>query len=764
MQSIKSVEHKDQLVTITYADGQLNLQVVTPQIVRVQRGPWQAGHSYAIAGDKVQQAPYQVDRGSQEVVVTTAELKVVVDDAGFVDLFDATGALLVADFRGPRHALARDLSKQQAALAVAEGHDLAKAEVGSANEVVKVLHDHEHLYGLGDKAGFMDKRGYEYDMWNTDNPAPQLENRTRLYKTVPFLIGQNAGRAYGLFFDNIERSHFDLGKESSDYYYYTSKVGVVDYYLIAGAGIPGVLEAYTYLTGRTPLPQKWTLGYQQSRWSYGTEAQVDYIADHMREYRLPCDVIHLDIDYMDGYRVFTVDHDHFPRFASQLADLAKKGIKVVTIIDPGVKEDPGYHVYDEGVAQGLFATNTDGSVYVNAVWPGDAVYPDFGRAKVRDWWANNVKFLTEKGVAGVWNDMNEPASFKGEIPDDIVFSDGDQPSTHARMHNVYGHNMSRATYEGLREQTGKRPFVISRAVYAGSQKYTTVWTGDNHSLWVHLQWSVPLLCNLGLSGFAFAGTDIGGFGSDTTPELLTRWIEAAIFSPLLRNHSAIGTRAQEPWQFGKQTLDTYRKYLELRYHLIDYLYDLFEAGTRTGLPIMRPLAMHYPNDERAATINDEFLVGEDLLAAPVLTPNTAERLVYLPAGEWRDFWTGQAYAGGRSHVIAAPLDALPLFVRANGILPWRPLTQYVDVASETTLGFKCFGNAGTYTHYQDDGESFAYENGAFNRYLVEVKNGAATVTLTHAGYAKPYETITVEVADGAAQTLTYDAATGSYRG
>ncbi|WP_262315797.1 glycoside hydrolase family 31 protein [Lacticaseibacillus parakribbianus] len=763
MKAIQSVEQEGQLVTITYADGQLNLQVVTPQIVRVQHGPWQPGHSYAIAGDKVQAAPYQVDRGSQEVVVTTAALKVVADAEGFVDLFDAAGTPLVQDFRGPRHALARDLSKAQADLAAAEGHDLAQVEAANANLVVKVLHEHEHLYGLGDKAGFMDKRGYEYDMWNTDNPVPQLENRTRLYKTVPFMIGLNDGHAYGLFFDSTERSHFDLGKESSDYFYYTSAIGTVDYYLIAGAGIPGVLEAYTYLTGRTPLPQKWTLGYQQSRWSYGTEAQVNYIADKMREYRLPCDVIHLDIDYMDGYRVFTVDHNHFPHFASQLSDLAKKGIKIVTIIDPGVKEDPGYHVYDEGVAQGLFAKNTDGSVYVNAVWPGAAVYPDFGRAKVRDWWANNVKFLTDNGVAGVWNDMNEPASFKGEIPDDIVFSDGDQPSTHATMHNVYGHNMSQATYDGLREQTGKRPFVISRAVYAGSQKYATVWTGDNHSLWVHLQWSVPLLCNLGLSGFAFAGTDIGGFGSDTTPELLTRWIEAAIFSPLLRNHSAIGTRAQEPWRFGEKTLGTYRKFLELRYHLIDYLYDLFEAGTRTGLPVMRPLAVHYPQDERAATINDEFLVGADLLAAPVLTPNTAERLVYLPAGEWCDFWTGKAYAGGRSYVIAAPLDALPLFARVGAILPWRPLTQYVDVATETTLGFKCFGNTGTYSHYQDDGESFAYETGAYNRYAVTVQNGAAKVTLTHQGYAKPYQTITVAVADGAVQTLTYDAATGSYR-
>lgn len=748
---------------IKLPSANLKLTVITPEIIRVQRLSDPAYRSYAIEGDKRQDAEVTVTTQAQATTITTSALRAVVDADGYLDVYRLDGTPLCLDYRGQRTPLNRRMSAAQQATAEAEGHVLANAQDQPTMTVLKQLRPSEHLYGLGDKTGFLDKRGYAYDNWNTDDPAPQMENFTRLYKSVPFVISLNEGVPAGLFFDNTFPSHFDLGKENPAYMAYTAVGGALDYYIIAGDRLADVVTNYTYLTGRTPLPQKWTLGYQQSRWSYPDQKQVESVVARFRELKLPLDAIHLDIDYMDGYRVFTVDKDRFPKMKAMVAQLKAEGTKLVTIIDPGVKKDPGYRVYDEGLAQHAFVTTPEGKVYVNAVWPGDAVYPDFGQAAVRKWWAKQHQTLVDLGVSGVWNDMNEPASFNGEIPADIVFNDEDQPATHYQMHNVYGHNMSRGTYAGLKAQTGKRPFVITRAAYAGTQKYSTIWTGDNHSLWAHLQMMVPQLVNLGLSGFAFAGTDIGGFGSDTTPELLVRWVQAATFSPLFRNHSAMGTRAQEPWQFDDETLANYRKALNLRYQLLDYLYDLFEAGTRTGLPIMRPLVMADEKDERAATTNDEFLVGNNLLVAPVMTPTTRERLVYLPAGQWVDWWSGEVHNGNQSIVVAAPLDRLPLFVRANQLLPLRPASQYVDVTTETELTFKLFGQHGQYDHYQDNGADFAYQEGQFNRYHVEADADGATVTLSHEGYERPYRTVKVVVG---AQTLTfkYDATTHQYVG
>ena len=407
-----------------------------------------------------------------------------------------------------------------------------------------------------------------------------------------------------------------------------------------------------------------------------------------------------------------------------------------------MKLDPGYEKYDEGIAGDYFAKTPEGEVYVNAVWPGDSVYPDFGQPKVRKWWAENQKFLTDIGVAGVWNDMNEPASFHGELPSDVVFTDEDQKSTHAAMHNVYGHLMSRATYEGLKEQTGKRPFVITRACYAGSQKYTTVWTGDNQSLWSHLQMAVPQLCNLGLSGMAFAGTDVGGFGADCTAELLSRWVQVGAFSPLFRNHSSNGSIYQEPWQFGEKTVNIYRKFVELRYRLLPYLYDLFAECEKTGLPIMRPLVLHYEKDENTWNLNDEFLVGEHLLVAPVLEQGQTKKMVYLPEGIWYDFNTGKRYEGKQYYLVDAPLDTCPMFAKAGSMIPAYEVMQYVGEKPYDTLNMLVFPGEGTYVHYQDNGSDFAYQDGAYNEYaFTQQENGEVTMKMGKEGYEKPYKKI-----------------------
>ena len=443
---------------------------------------------------------------------------------------------------------------------------------------------------------------------------------------------------------------------------------------------------------------------------------------------------------MDGYRVFTWNEKDFGRPGEVIADLKKKGFKIVTIIDPGVKLDPGYDMYDEGMEQGYFAKTPEGDTYVNAVWPGDAVYPDFGNPKVRQWWGEKQKYLVDLGVRGVWNDMNEPASFRGELPEDVVFTDEDRPCDHGQMHNVYGHLMAKATYEGLKKQDGRRPFVITRACYSGSQKYTTAWTGDNQSLWEHLRMAIPQMCNLGLSGMVFIGTDVGGFGADVTPELLSRWVQVGCFSPLFRNHSSKGSTRQEPWLFGEETLNINRKYIELRYKLLPYLYDLFHETEQNGMPVIRPLVLHYEKDKETWNLNGEFLFGEHMLVAPVVEQGMTKKLLYLPEGTWYDYDTREKYTGKQYIVKDAPLDVCPVFVKAGSIIPCFEPMQYVGEIELDTLILDVYPGEDRYVHYQDNGEDFTYQDGVYNEYEMTVtKDETLTVRMLHKGYEKVYK-------------------------
>lgn len=740
-----SWEQQGNRIEFTFENGSGRLEVVTDRILNIFSGRVSNEHrSKAIEGEKAVETRFSASEENGVVTVSTDCVTAKVCDGFFVDFYKADGTVLCRDRREAREVRA-GLSDELKALKEAEGHSVEEEGAGAV-EVVKCMEGGEAFYGLGDKTGFLNKRGYEYVMWNTDDPAPQMDNFKSLYKSIPFFITLRDDAVFGLFYDNPYRSCFDMGKESDEYYWYGAADGNLDYYLIAGDSMAEVVGGYTYLTGTAPLPQKWTLGYQQCRWSYMSDAEVRSVAEHMRKCGIPCDAIHLDIDYMDRYKVFTwtPDQERYPDPERLISDLADDGIKIVTIIDPGVKVEEGYSVYDEGVEKGYFAKTPEGDIYVNEVWPGDAVYPDFGKKEVRSWWGKNQQFLLDKGVRGVWNDMNEPASFRGQLPPDVVFTDEDEISNHARMHNLYGHNMAKATYEGLKERDGRRPFVITRACYAGTQKYSTAWTGDNHSIWAHLQMVIPQLCNMGLSGMPFVGTDVGGFGSDCTKELLCRWVEAGCFSPLFRNHSAMGTRYQEPWQFDEETVRIYRKAVELRYHLIPYYYDLFWEEEKTGLPIMRPLVLHYEKDETARECNTEFLVGRNLLAAPVVTQGDRKKMVYLPAGVWYDYWTGERLesADGKWIVRDAPLDTCPLYVKAGTILPVWPKQSFVgEKDTDSVLMLEIYPGEGSWEHFQDDGESFDYRDGKYNQYHCELKGKALTVTCVHAGYGRKYEKV-----------------------
>ncbi|MCM1174126.1 MAG: glycoside hydrolase family 31 protein [Blautia sp.] len=734
--ALSGYEQKDRTVTLHYETQSVRIQVLTHKIIHVFVPLTSSGRrSKAIEGDKELPAAFTLDKAKDHLILSTDSLVCRIYDDFMLDFYGRDGNLLCADYRGQRTPRF-ELSESFIEFIRQEGHDAGGA--GNRDypvQCVKRLDAGDCIYGLGDKTGVLNKRFYEYENWNSDIPDPHEDCFKSLYKSIPFFITLKENGVYGIFYDNTFKSYFNFGKENDGYYSFGSDDGSLDYYFIGGDSMPEIVRGYTYLTGRMPLPQKWTLGYHQSRWGYDSEETFRELAAKLRELRIPCDALHFDIDYMEHYKVFTWDQERFPDAKTLISDLQKQGIKAVTIIDPGVKAEKGYPMYEEGIENGFFAKSPDGGVYVNAVWPGDAVYPDFGSPAVREWWGGHLRFYTDLGIGGIWNDMNEPASFNGPLPDDIVFTDEDRPSTHAEMHNVYGHNMAKATYEGWKNLTGKRPFVITRACYSGSQKYAAAWTGDNQSLWTHLRMAIPQQCNLGLSGMPFIGTDIGGFGADTTPELLIRWVELGCFSPLFRNHCAKGSMNQEPWLFGEETLSIYRKYVTLRYTLLPYFYDLCRECELTGLPIIRPLVLHYEKDENVRNLNDEFLAGEHLLVAPVVEQGARKRMVYLPEGVWYDYWTHAACEGKQYYLIDAPLDVCPIFVKAGTILPKAPAQMYVGEIEDPELLLEVYPGEGSYVHYRDNGEDFAYRDGAYHEYFFRTDGrNKLEITKQHEGY------------------------------
>lgn len=755
---IISFLQEENKIIIKFETGEAIVEVITPSIINFFVAIKREKHlSKAVENLKIEKCKIDIKQEKDKICIATEELKVNIFDEFKVDIYDSNGKVLCEDYRKERMPFERRGAGDGWKLAAEEGHKVQDKFENRKIQILKKMGKDMFFYGLGDKTGHLNKKGYHYKMWNTDEPAPHVEGFEALYKTIPFLIALKGKEAFGIFFDNTYESHFDMGKENSDYYCFDAVDGNLDYYFIYGPEVKNVVERYTYLTGTTPLPQLWTLGYQQCRWSYAPEDRLLEIADNFRKRDIPCDTLFLDIDYMDGYRVFTWGKDKFPKPKETLNKLKEDGFKVVTIIDPGVKKDKGYTIYEEGLKNNYFATDKDGVPYVNKVWPGDSLYPDFSNEKVRSWWGKNQEIMMDYGVAGIWNDMNEPASFNGPLPDDVTFNNDGVVTDHREIHNVYGHYMAKATYGGIKNYTHKRPYIITRACYAGTQKYSTVWTGDNQSFWEHLRMSLPMLMNLGLSGVTFCGTDVGGFNFDCTAELLSRWVQVGTFTPLFRNHSAINTRDQEPWAFDKETEDINRKYIKLRYKLIPYLYDLMWEAENTGLPVIRPLLLDYQEDENTYELNDEFLCGSNILVAPIVEQGKKSRIVYLPKGtSWINYWTKETFEGGKNIIVDAPLDICPIFIKEGTILPNYPEQNYIGEKEIKELILDVYLpqsiSENRYIHYQDDGESYEYKNGKYNLYEFQViknsnivENILIKINMLNSGFEKCYESYKFKV-------------------
>ncbi|MFW5987841.1 MAG: glycoside hydrolase family 31 protein [bacterium] len=585
----------------------------------------------------------------------------------------------------------------------------------------KSFNENERFYGLGEKTGWLDKKGRRYEMWNHDTFLPHVSDTDPLYQSIPFLISFNQEHSYGIYFDNSYRSFFDLGSEGQDYYSFWAEGGELDYYFFNGPSLKEVVSRYSKITGTMPLPPKWSLGYHQSRYSYYPQAEVEQLVETFRDKEIPCDAFHFDIHYMDQYKIYTWDEDRFPDPEAMISNLDADGIKAVTIIDPGIKKDPEYKLYQEGMENDYFCKYLDGKVFIDKVWPGKCAFPDFTQSKVRDWWAGLQKDFTDIGVKGIWNDMNEPAAFNKTDTMDVEVmhqNDGDS-GTHRRFHNLYGFLEDKATYEGLKESLdNERPFVLTRAGFAGVQRYSAVWTGDNRSIWDNLKLAMPMLMNMGLSGISFCGTDVGGFTGNSNGELLTRWTQLGAFVPFFRNHCEVRAISQEPWSFGKKYENIIKKYIELRYKFITHIYNLFYQTSQTGIPVMRPLIMEYPDDKECENLSDQFMFGDSIMLAPVYQPDKDKRMLYLPEGNWIDFWTKEVYQGQKHIIIDAPLDTMPIFIKAGSILPLNEKLNYIGEKEIECLELNVYlneaNNFGSYQLYDDDGISYNYENGVYN--------------------------------------------------
>jgi alpha-glucosidase len=578
------------------------------------------------------------------------------------------------------------------------------------------------LYGTGEVAGPLLRNGFVVETWNYDAFGYGLDAKN-LYTSHPWVLAvREDGTAFGVLADTTERCEIDL-RDGITFRAVGPEFAVI---VIDRASPQEVMKGLGELTGTIAMPPKWAVGYHQCRYSYNPESRVKEVVSEFRKRKLPADVIWMDIDYMDGYRVFTFDEEQFPDPKGLNEWLDEQGFSNIWMIDPGVKKEEGYFVYDSGEEHDVWTKNAQGETFTGEVWPGVCVFPDYLNKEVRSWWASLYEDFMAIGIDGVWNDMNEPAVFNVEsktMPEDNIHHADDElggTGTHARYHNVYGMQMIRATREGvLAVNPDKRPFVLSRANYIGGQRYGATWTGDNSANWEHLDMSIPMTVNLGLSGQPFAGPDIGGFAYNGDGELFARWMGFGTLMPFARGHTAKGNIDKEPWSFTPEVEATCRRALERRYRLMPYIYTLFHESSVSGMPIAMPTFFADPSDPALRSEDDSFLLGPDLLVAAKATPE-ADRMTVLPAAidgvEWAEF-DFESFDGGRD---SKDTDLPALYIRPGSILATAPVTQYFgdrpDSRDELTLIVHLDASGSAQGElYEDAGEGFGYLAGEYLR-------------------------------------------------
>ena len=618
------------------------------------------------------------------------------------------------------------------------------------------LSEQAAVYGLGEMPRGINKRGWHYITNNTDE-SRHSEDKLSFYGAHNFLLVRDGSTCFGLFVDFPGKVYYDIGYTRHDLFSFHTETPDYDLYLLSGGNENAICKEFRTLIGRSYIPPKWAFGLAQSRWGYKTEEDVREVARQYKEHDLPLDMICMDIDYMQDYADFTVNKEQFPDLAKLSADLKAQGIRLVPIIDAGVRIDPNDPTCTEGLEKGYFCKKADGTPFVAAVWPGKAYFADFLRPEVREWFGHKYKALTDCGIEGFWNDMNEPSLFysperlraflndmaalreKDNIEQEEFFPrviggamglmnspadyasfyhevDG-QKVRHDQVHNLYGGSMTRAAGEAFADlRPGQRTLLYSRSSFIGSHRYGGIWLGDNNSSWAQLLANIQMMPSVQMCGFLYSGADLCGFSSDTTPDLALRWLEFGLLTPLMRNHSAVGTRMQEYYRF-PEVLPAVRNMIRLRYALLPYLYSEFMKAALENTSYFRPLAFDYPDDPDAREVEDQLLLGEGLMAAPVYVQNAHGRHVYLPEPmkllrlRAVDDYDEEILPAGH-HYIRCALDEMLLFLRPGHIVPVaQPAnnTSELDDASLTLWSFLPDGESAEYRMYRDDGVTTEYE-------------------------------------------------------
>jgi len=588
--------------------------------------------------------------------------------------------------------------------------------IGSQVTCYKKLQEGERFVGLGEKTGDLDKFGSGYVNWNTDNFGYSSKSDP-LYCSTPFYIGIHHEVAYGIYLDNSYKSYFNFGASNNRFSSFGADCGDLDYYFIHQDSVAGIIESYTYLTGRMELPPIWSLGYQQCRYSYYPDKEVLSIAETFRYKDIPADAIVLDIHYMDNYKIFTWDKERFPDPKSMIDKLGKIGFKIVVMCDPGIKVEDGYHAYEDGKKNDVFLKYPDGTYYTGEVWPGWCHFPDFTNKNTRKWWAKMLKVYIDLGVEGFWNDMNEIATWGNMLPELIEFDFEGKKGNTRKGRNIYGLMMSKSSYEGAKKQlNGKRPFCLTRSAFSGIQRYSAVWTGDNVASEEHMLMGVRLVNSLGLTGIPFTGYDVGGFVGDASVDLFARWLTIGAFSPFFRGHSMVNSRDSEPWSYGEKVEEISRNYIKLRYKLLPYIYSVFYEATQNGLPICRSLAIDYSFDPKVydEKFQNQYLFGPSILIAPIKSGETITR-VYLPEGKWFNMHTGKVMEGDQELLVESPVEKLPIFIRTSAIIPMQSPVSFSEETPDDTLMLHVYcGNKDvSFIYYEDDGKSYNYQSGEF---------------------------------------------------
>ncbi|SHE27217.1 alpha-glucosidase [Marinitoga hydrogenitolerans DSM 16785] len=624
------------------------------------------------------------------------------------------------------------------------------------------LEDKDRVYGLGQTLGGLNKRGKRYKLYATDDPLHTPEKES-LYGSHPFLI---VSEKFGFFIDYPSEIIFDIGYTKFSKMIITVHSKDFDLYIFNSKNNLEIIQEYLKLTGTPYIPPKWAFGYQQCRWSYPDAKTIKEISENFRKKEIPCDAIYMDIDYMKDYKVFTVDEDKFPDFKTFVSEIHANGFHLIPILDPGVKIEKGYEIYDEGVKNNYFCKDKKGENFVATVWPGYTHFPDFLNPEVRKWWGEKYKRFFEMGITGFWNDMNEPSIFF--VPDNLneyfekieklkekeigleFFMIKDEAVnlsnkreyyesfyhetpygkyTNDELHNLYGYYMTKATVEdGFNKYiSNKRYLLLSRSSYSGHHRIATIWMGDNMSWWEHMIVNIQMLMSLNMAGFFYTGADIGGFGANASPELIIRWMQLGVFSPLYRNHSAIGTRQQEPWAFDNYIEEIMKNTIKLRYALIPYLYSEFFSSVEKLKPFISPIFFHF-DDETSKNIEDQFMVGDSIMAAPIIKPNARGRFVHLPEVKWL-YWKAskvedreiKVYDSG-DYFVESNLNEIPIFIKENTLIALNEENiNYVNeknIKELTIIGLVT--DKAEFEYFEDDGDTYNYKDGKYTKIKIKV--------------------------------------------